>query len=100
MVQHATHRRMLHVMGCRTLLQPSQSHLLVAPMMKTVFLLFMPSISVRIWLSTRSAAPPASPTLAPRCVAMLSNSSKNSTHGALCRALSKISRTCAPESNP
>ena len=37
--------------------------LLVAPMMKTVFLEFMPSISVSSWLSTRSAAPPASPAL-------------------------------------
>lgn len=34
---------------------------LVAPMMKTVFFEFMPSISVRSWLRTRSAAPPASP---------------------------------------
>ena len=40
------------------------AHLLVAPMMKTVFLLFMPSISVSSWFSTRSAAPPASPALA------------------------------------
>ena len=31
---------------------------LVAPMMNTFFLLLMPSISVRIWLITRSAAPP------------------------------------------
>ena len=37
------------------------SGLLVAPMMKTFFLLPMPSISVRIWLMTRSKAPPASP---------------------------------------
>ena len=37
------------------------SGLLVAPMMKTFFLLPMPSISVRIWLMTRSEAPPASP---------------------------------------
>ena len=35
---------------------------LVAPMMNTVFLEFMPSISVSSWLRTRSAAPPASPT--------------------------------------
>ena len=34
---------------------------MVAPMMKTLFLLPMPSISVRIWLMTRSEAPPASP---------------------------------------
>jgi hypothetical protein len=32
-------------------------------MMNTVFLLFMPSISVSSWLRTRSAAPPASPLL-------------------------------------
>ena len=31
---------------------------LVAPMMNTFFLLLIPSISVRIWLITRSAAPP------------------------------------------
>ena len=30
----------------------------VAPMMKTFFLELMPSISVRIWLMTLSAAPP------------------------------------------
>ena len=35
------------------------ARLLVAPMMKTVFLEFMPSISVSSWLSTLSAAPPA-----------------------------------------
>jgi hypothetical protein len=39
------------------------THRLVAPMMKTVFLEFMPSISVSSWFSTRSAAPPASPAL-------------------------------------
>ena len=31
---------------------------LVAPIMNTFFLLLIPSISVRIWLITRSAAPP------------------------------------------
>ena len=31
---------------------------LVAPMMKTFFLVLMPSISVSTWLMTRSAAPP------------------------------------------
>merc|ERR1719399_1436284 len=39
---------------------------LVAPMMKTDFFEFMPSISVRIWLMTRSPAPPASPPDEPR----------------------------------
>ena len=71
---------------------------LVAPMMKTVFLAFMPSISVSSWLRTRSAAPPASPALLPRWLAMLSSSSKKRTHGALWRALSKISRTLASDS--
>ena len=51
-------------------------------MMKTVFLAFMPSISVSSWFRTLSAAPPASPTLPPLWVAMESSSSKNSTHGA------------------
>ncbi|PNH04993.1 Mitochondrial metalloendopeptidase OMA1 [Tetrabaena socialis] len=64
-------------------------------MMKTVFLEFMPSISVSSWLSTRSAAPPASPAEEPRCTAMESSSSKKRTQGAEPRALSKISRTLA-----
>ena len=34
------------------------SGLLVAPMMNTFFFELMPSISVSIWLITRSAAPP------------------------------------------
>merc|ERR1719379_3107278 len=38
----------------------------VAPMMKTDFFAPMPSISVRIWLMTRSPAPPASPPDEPR----------------------------------
>ena len=71
---------------------------LVAPMMNTVFFEPMPSISVRSWFSTRSAAPPSSPELDPRAFAMESNSSKNKTHGADWRALSKISRTFASDS--
>ena len=47
-----------------------QTDLLVAPMMKTFFFDPIPSISVRIWLMTRSAAPPASPTLPPRDLAI------------------------------
>lgn len=62
------------------------SGLFVAPMMKTFFLLDIPSISVRIWLMTRSAAPPPSPTLPPRALAMESSSSKKRTHGAAWRA--------------
>lgn len=65
---------------------PPRAHLLVAPMMNTVFLAFMPSISVSSWLSTRSAAPPASPLLEPRCTAIESSSSKKSTQGADWRA--------------
>lgn len=61
-------------------------YLLVAPMMKTFFLLLIPSISVRIWLMTLSAAPPASPAPPPRALAMESSSSKNRMHGAACRA--------------
>ena len=34
------------------------TNLFVAPMIKTFFLTFMPSISVSTWLITRSAAPP------------------------------------------
>ena len=63
------------------------SGLLVAPMMNTFFLLPMPSISVRIWLMTLSLAPPASPEVPPRDLAILSNSSKKSTQGAAERAL-------------
>ena len=57
------------------------SGLLVAPMMKTFFLLPIPSISVRIWLMTLSEAPPASPLVPPLDLAILSNSSKNRTQG-------------------
>jgi len=59
--------------------------LFVAPMIKTFFLLLMPSISVRSWLMTLSAAPPPSPTLPPRDLAIESSSSKNRTHGAAAR---------------
>lgn len=55
--------------------------LFVAPMIKTFFLAPIPSISVKIWLITLSAAPPASPTLPPRDFAMESSSSKKSTQG-------------------
>mmetsp|Transcript_3130 Transcript_3130/g.10938 ORF Transcript_3130/g.10938 Transcript_3130/m.10938 type:complete len:201 (-) Transcript_3130:1479-2081(-) len=74
------------------------SGLFVAPMMKTFFLLSIPSISVRIWLITRSPAPPASPPPPPRDLAIESSSSKNSTQGAACLALSKTSRTFASDS--
>mmetsp|Transcript_30498 Transcript_30498/g.61459 ORF Transcript_30498/g.61459 Transcript_30498/m.61459 type:complete len:238 (-) Transcript_30498:649-1362(-) len=66
---------------------------LVAPMMNTFFFSPTPSISVRSWFITRSPAPPASPPELPRARAMESNSSKKSTHGADCRALSNTSRT-------
>ena len=58
------------------------SGLLVAPMMKTFFLLPIPSISVRIWLMTLSEAPPASPLVPPLDLAILSSSSKKRTQGA------------------
>lgn len=61
-------------------------HVASIPMMKTFFLAPMPSISVRIWLMTRSAAPPASDTEPPRDFAMESSSSKNRTHGEAERA--------------
>lgn len=61
-------------------------HLFVAPMIKTFFLSDMPSISVRIWLMTLSAAPPASPAPPPLDLAMESNSSKNKMQGAACLA--------------
>jgi len=76
------------------------SCLLVAPMMKTVFLAFMPSISVISWFNTLSAAPPASPTLLPLWVAIESSSSKKRTHGADCLALSKISQILASLTKP
>lgn len=68
------------------------SDLFVAPMMKTFFLSDMPSISVRIWLMTLSAAPPASPAPPPLDLAMESSSSKNNMQGAACRAWGKRSR--------
>lgn len=55
-------------------------------MMKTFFLSDMPSISVKIWLMTLSAAPPASPPPPPLDLAMESNSSKNKMQGAACLA--------------
>mmetsp|Transcript_4150 Transcript_4150/g.16097 ORF Transcript_4150/g.16097 Transcript_4150/m.16097 type:complete len:276 (+) Transcript_4150:859-1686(+) len=71
---------------------------LVAPMTKTFFRLPTPSISVRIWLRTRSPASelPAPPE--PRAFAIESISSKNRMHGAAERALSKRSRTFASDS--
>lgn len=42
----------------RKMAESMMSGLLVAPMMKTFFLELIPSISVRTWLMTRSAAPP------------------------------------------
>ena len=75
-----------------------KSNRLVAPMMKTFFFDPMPSISVRTWLMTRSAAPPASPRFPPRDLAIESSSSKKRTQGAAARALSKTSRTLASDS--
>lgn len=68
-------------------------------MMKTFFLAPIPSISVRIWLITRSAAPPASPTEPPRDLAIESNSSKNNTHGDAERAcnMKKLNKTYVVE---
>mmetsp|Transcript_43754 Transcript_43754/g.104032 ORF Transcript_43754/g.104032 Transcript_43754/m.104032 type:complete len:238 (+) Transcript_43754:360-1073(+) len=71
---------------------------LVAPMMNTFFFSPTPSISVRSWFMTRSPAPPASPPEEPRARAMESSSSKKSTHGADCRALSNTSRTLPSDS--
>ena len=77
----------------------SMSGRLVAPMTKTDFLAPTPSISVRIWLTTRSPAseaPPPPPL--PRGLAIESISSKKRTHGAAPRALSKRSRTLDSDS--
>mmetsp|Transcript_37639 Transcript_37639/g.73535 ORF Transcript_37639/g.73535 Transcript_37639/m.73535 type:complete len:243 (+) Transcript_37639:349-1077(+) len=71
---------------------------LVAPMMKTFFFSPTPSISVSIWFITRSPAPPASPPELPRARAIESSSSKKSTQGADCLALSKISLTLLSDS--
>ena len=73
-------------MSYRRIAGSIMSGLLVAPIMNTFFLLPIPSISVRIWLMTLSLAPPASPDVPPLDFAMLSNSSKNRTHGAAERA--------------
>mmetsp|Transcript_26322 Transcript_26322/g.80952 ORF Transcript_26322/g.80952 Transcript_26322/m.80952 type:complete len:205 (-) Transcript_26322:50-664(-) len=68
---------------------------LVAPTTKT-FLEPTASISAKIWFMTRSPAsdPDA---LAERAFAMESISSKNNTHGAAARALSKSDRTLASD---
>ena len=71
---------------------------LVAPMKKTSFCAVTPSISVSSWFITRSPAPPASPMLPPRALAMESSSSKNRQQGAAVRALSNTSRTFASDS--
>mmetsp|Transcript_25338 Transcript_25338/g.34818 ORF Transcript_25338/g.34818 Transcript_25338/m.34818 type:complete len:211 (+) Transcript_25338:580-1212(+) len=70
----------------------------VAPMTKTVFFEPTPSISVRIWLMTRSPASLAPPPPLPRALAMESISSKKRMQGAAARALSKSSRTFASDS--
>lgn len=70
------------------------SGLFVAPMMKTFFLVDIPSISVKIWLMTLSAAPPPSPALPPRALAMESSSSKKRTHGAACLACRRKKQKC------
>lgn len=56
------------------------------------------ALLTRIWLRTRSPAPPASPEEPPRALAIESSSSKNMTQGAAARALSKTSRTLASDS--
>ena len=72
---------------------------LVAPTVKTFFFEPTPSISVSIWLMTRSMAPPPDdPPPPPRLTAMESSSSKKSTHGEAVRARSKTLRTLASDS--
>mmetsp|Transcript_34729 Transcript_34729/g.121117 ORF Transcript_34729/g.121117 Transcript_34729/m.121117 type:complete len:268 (+) Transcript_34729:145-948(+) len=70
----------------------------VAPMTKTFFFEPTPSISVRIWLMTRSPASEAPPDPDPRALAMASISSKKRMQGADARAFSKSSRTLASDS--
>ena len=74
------------------------SGLFVAPTINTFFFTPIPSISVKSWFITRSAASPPLPTPEPREIPIESNSSKKSTHGALWRALSNTSRTFASDS--
>mmetsp|Transcript_27235 Transcript_27235/g.70552 ORF Transcript_27235/g.70552 Transcript_27235/m.70552 type:complete len:209 (-) Transcript_27235:1849-2475(-) len=74
------------------------SGLFVAPMTKTSFRAPTPSISVRIWLMTRSPASEAPPWPEPRCFAMASISSKKRMHGADARAFSKRALTLASDS--
>mmetsp|Transcript_10065 Transcript_10065/g.34221 ORF Transcript_10065/g.34221 Transcript_10065/m.34221 type:complete len:443 (+) Transcript_10065:574-1902(+) len=71
---------------------------LVAPITNTFLRAPTPSISVRIWLITRSptSLPPAEPD--PRALAMESISSKKMTQGAAWRALSNRLRTLASDS--
>ena len=66
--------------------------------MNTFFLTPIPSISVKSWLITLSAASPPPPCPEPLLIPIESNSSKNKTHGALCLALSNISLTFASDS--
>ncbi|CAN7974760.1 unnamed protein product, partial [Ixodes persulcatus] len=72
---------------------------LVAPMMNTFFLLLMPSISVRIWLITRSAAPPAQCKSPPAARAPKAADARPVTSvPQQQRTLSKTSRTLASDS--
>src|SRR3569833_1845879 len=57
-----------------------------------------PNVPVRSWLTTRSEAPPASPTDPPRALAIESNSSRKTIQGAAARALSKMSRMLLSDS--
>mmetsp|Transcript_23842 Transcript_23842/g.67041 ORF Transcript_23842/g.67041 Transcript_23842/m.67041 type:complete len:209 (+) Transcript_23842:887-1513(+) len=79
----------------RVIAASKTSGLLVAPMTKTSFRAPTPSISVRIWLMTRSPASDAPPWPEPRCFAMASISSKKRMQGADARAFSKSARTFA-----
>ena len=58
----------------------------------------IPSISVKSWLITLSAASPPLPIPLPLLIPIESNSSKNKTQGELCLALSNISLTLASDS--
>ncbi len=68
--------------------ESSMSGLFVAPTIMTSLKSSSPSISARSWLRTRSVT--FVPLSIPLLLARASISSKNTTHGATCLALSKI----------
>eukprot|EP00962_Isochrysis_galbana_P018378 scaffold5305_cov107-Isochrysis_galbana.AAC.2 len=90
-----TYRSLSSLPG-RSMAGSMMSGLFVAPMTKTEFRFSSPSISVSIWLTTRSVA--CEPDSDPRFGTSASSSSKKMTHGADARPRAKSSRTARSDS--